>query len=282
MTMEQRQDHEQARLWNGVAGAAWVELQATLDELFRPFEERLREAFPEGADHAVLDIGCGTGATTLALSRRLRAKGHAVGIDISEPMIAHAQGRAAGHTESAPVRFLHADAEHYPFEHARFDRIVSRFGVMFFADPVAAFSNLRRAARPGAALHLIAWRHPSENPFMTAAERAAAPLLPPQAPRAPDAPGQFAFADRERVRALLAQAGWRDVAITPLDVECRMPEAALEPYFTRLGNLGRLLPTLDARVREQLIAAVRPAFAPFLREGEVRFTAACWEIAATA
>lgn len=282
MTMEQRQDHEQARLWNGVAGAAWVELQATLDELFRPFETRLVAALPDGADQAVLDIGCGTGATALALAQRLGPGGYCLGVDISEPMIALARSRAHQRPTRAALEFLRADAEHHEFEPARFDRIVSRFGVMFFADPLAAFGNLRRAARPGAALHLIAWRHPSENPFMTAAERAAAPLLPPQAPRAPDAPGQFAFADHERVRALLAQAGWRDIAITPLDVECRMPEAALEPYFTRLGNLGRLLPTLDPSVREQLIAAVRPAFAPFLREGEVRFTAACWEIAATA
>ncbi|ROH86505.1 class I SAM-dependent methyltransferase [Stagnimonas aquatica] len=282
MTMEQRQDHEQARLWNGVAGAAWVELQATLDALFRPFETRLVAALADGADQTVLDIGCGTGATALALAQCLGAGGQVLGIDISEPMIAHAQARTRHQRTRAPVAFLCADAEHHAFEPGRFDRIVSRFGVMFFADPVAAFGNLRRAARAAAQLHLIAWRHPGENAFMTTAERAAAPLLPASPPRAPDAPGQFAFADRARVRLLLEEAGWRDVAITPLDMECRMPESALEPYFTRLGNLGRLWPSLAPDLRERLIATVRPAFAPFLRDGEVCFTAACWEIAATA
>ena len=147
----------------------------------------------------VLDVGCGTGSTTLAVARRLGAKGRCIGIDISEPMIAAARARAE--REGTPASFIRADAQTHAFEPASFDMIISRFGVMFFDDSVRAFANLRRAAKQTPSLRFIAWRSAAENPFMTTAERAAAPLLPNLPARRPDAPGQFAFADRDRVHA---------------------------------------------------------------------------------
>ena len=153
----------------------------------------------------VLDVGCGTGSTTLAVARRLGAKGRCIGIDISEPMIAAARARAE--REGTPASFIRADAQTHAFEPASFDMIISRFGVMFFDDSVRAFANLRRAARDDAELRFIAWRSAAENPFMTTAERAAAPLLPNLPARRPDAPGQFAFADRRRVYSILEESG---------------------------------------------------------------------------
>src|SRR5438270_1708240 len=165
---------EQTKLWNGLAGRAWVETQEALDRMFEPFERLLVEAAAAKAARGVLDVGCGTGSTTLAIARRLGASARCVGLDISAPMIAVAQGRAE--REGSPARFITADAQRHAFEPASFDMIVSRFGVMFFDDPVGAFANLRRAARDGAELRCIAWRSAAENPFMTTAERAAAPL----------------------------------------------------------------------------------------------------------
>ena len=149
---------------------------------------------PPDPERRVLDVGCGTGSTTLAVARLLGAKGRCTGIDISEPMIAAARARAE--REGTPASFIRADAQTHAFEPASFDMIISRFGVMFFDDSVRAFANLRRAARDDAELRFIAWRSAAENPFMTTAERAAAPLLPNLPARRPDAPGQFAFADR--------------------------------------------------------------------------------------
>ena len=159
--------------------------------------------------------------------------------------------------------------------------IVSRFGVMFFSDPVAAFANLRRAARPGGEMRLLAWRGMDDNPFMTAAERAAAPLLPDLPVRKPDAPGQFAFADRDRVGRILEESGWTDIDIQPVDVPCTMPAAELEFYFTRLGPVGLALASADDALRAKVVDTVRPAFAPFVHGPLVRFTAACWSISAT-
>jgi SAM-dependent methyltransferase len=240
----------------------------------------LAEAAAARGASAVLDIGCGSGATTLAVARRLGARGHATGVDISAPLVAVAQARAR--REGVNAQFIRADAQTHDFEPASFDLMISRFGVMFFDDPVAAFANLRRAAMPACSLQLVVFRSIAENPFMTTAERAAAPLLTNLPPRKPDAPGQFAFADRERVRGILAGAGWSQAGLTPIDIDCGFPVADLERYFTRFGPLGQVLREADDATRQRVIEAVRAAFQRFVRDGEVRFTAACWLVSARA
>ena len=162
MQTAQQTNEQQIALWNGSAGRAWVETQESLDRLFEPFENLLVEAVAARRAQRVLDVGCGTGSTTLAIARRLGTHGAAVGVDLSEPMIALAQTRAAA--ESAPPRFVCADAQRHAFEPASFDMIVSRFGVMFFDDSVRAFANLRRAAKPAADLNAIVWRGPQRTP----------------------------------------------------------------------------------------------------------------------
>jgi SAM-dependent methyltransferase len=272
-------DGDQAAHWNGAGGRAWVDEQETLDGLFEPFEDQLVAAVRAEGARRVLDVGCGTGATTLAIARALGATGTCTGVDFSEPMLAYARARA----ESArvPASFILADAETHPFAPGGYDMIVSRFGVLFFTDAVRAFTNLRRAAGDGAALRLLAWRSPDQNPFMTAAERAAAPLLPNKLPpRLRDAPGQFAFADATRVERILVQGGWADVDIQALDVPLAFPEASLAGYLAHLGPLGRALAGEDEPTRTRIVDTVRRAFDPFVHGDEVRFDAACWLIRA--
>ena len=271
---------EQSARWNGTAGNAWVDMQELLDGMFRPFEELLVEAVKQADGRHVLDIGCGTGGTTLAVARALRGNGSATGVDISEPMIEAARARAEA--EHSPARFIRADAQSHAFEPASIDMIFSRFGVMFFDDPVAAFVNLRRAAKPNAELNLIAWRSAADNPFMTTAEHAAAPLLPRIPTREPDAPGQFAFGDPDRVDTILQKSGWADIDLQLLDVVCSFPESDLEFYFTRLGIIAPLLREADEPTRAGVIDVVRAAFDPYVDGTEVRFTAACWMVGARA
>lgn len=274
-------DNEQTALWNGRAGRAWVDAQQVLDQMFKPLEDRLVEAVRAGSGQRVLDVGCGTGSTTLAVARRLGAKGHCIGIDISKPMIAAARARAEREIDT-PARFIRADAQTQAFEPASFDMIISRLGVMFFDDPARAFANLRRAARDGAELRFIAWRSAAENPFMTTAERSAAPLLPNLPARRPGAPGQFAFADRQRVHTILEESGWAEIDIRPIDVACTLPEKELVGYLTRLGPVGLILQEADDRTRTQIIETVRAAFDSYVYGDEVRFTAACWMVGARA
>lgn len=270
---------EQARLWNGTAGCAWVDMQQTLDRMFQPFADLLLEEVAAVGGTHVLDVGCGTGMTTLAIAQQLGAAGQCTGLDISEPMITLARTRAE--QEGVPANFIVANAQAHVFEPAGFDMIVSRFGVMFFDDPRQAFSNLRHAARNDAELRCIAWRSAAENPFMTTAERAAAPLLPALPARRPGAPGQFAFADPQLVQDILTESGWTDIAIRPVDAVCTLSEADLSLYLTRLGPVGLLLQSADEQTRAQVIAAVRAAFEPYVHGDEVRFEAACWMISAS-
>jgi SAM-dependent methyltransferase len=272
-------DAQQHR-WNGSTGQVWVAAQALLDGMFAPLEAALVEAAVAAGAGSVLDVGCGTGGTTVALARALGPQARCLGVDISQPMLDAAEARSA--QAGASAGFLRADAQSQAFPAGCFDRIVSRFGVMFFQDFVAAFANLRRAARAGAALDLIAWRTPAENPFMTAAERAAAALLPELPARRPGQAGQFAFAEQAFVEGLLRDSGWRDIEILPIDIPCAFPAESLEFYMTRMGPVGQALQDCAPTLRASVLAALRPAFARYVQGDRVLFTAACWRILAYA
>jgi SAM-dependent methyltransferase len=279
MEMERHND-EQAALWNGVAGQAWVDEEALLDRVLAPFQDLLVQEVRVSAARQVLDVGCGTGSTAVAVARLLDGSGRCTGIDVSEPMIAAARARAE--RERVPASFVCADAQVYAFQDGSFDMIISRFGVMFFADPVQAFTNLRRAATDGAGLRFVCWRSAAENPFMTTAERAAAPLLPDLPAREPDAPGPFALADAGRVARILQESGWTAIDIQPMDVPCTLREAELDRYLSRFGPVGLALGEADEPTRTRVMKTVRAAFDPFVHGGDVRYTAACWMVGAAA
>ncbi|MFZ5718370.1 MAG: class I SAM-dependent methyltransferase [Pseudomonadota bacterium] len=274
-------NRQQAAHWNDAGGKTWVEMQDLLDRMLAPFEARLTaDAFP-GEGGRVLDVGCGAGATTLAMARRVGPDGRALGVDISGPLVAAARARA-GAEDLRNAAFVEADAQTHDFDPGGFDAVISRFGVMFFEDPAAAFANIRRAVRPDGTLTFVAWRSPAENPFMISAALAAAPFLPAMAPPEPNAPGQFGFADGDRVLRILQTAGWREAKVAALDLRCEVAEADLMTYVTRMGPAGAVLRDADAATRAKVTEALETAFRPFVREGAAQFTAACWLVTARA
>lgn len=196
-------------------------------------------------------------------------------------MLDHARQRALA-TGAHNVRFIAGNAQRHRFSPGTFDAAVSRFGVMFFDDPVAAFANIAAAMRTGGTMTCMVWRSREENPFMTAAEHAAGPLLgwenEPEA--GPEALGQFAFASATHVFRIMAAAGWRDVDITLKDVACSLPEGDLITHNWRMGRVGAILPHLDNALREKIIAKLDAAFADCILEGHAAFNAACWMIRA--
>jgi SAM-dependent methyltransferase len=268
---------DQITYWNDAAGKTWAEYQDALDRQIEPLGARVMEVLAPAPGERVLDIGCGCGQTTLELARRVGPSGAVVGVDISQPMLAVARERAAGAPQAS---FLEADAQTHPFEAGAFDAIHSRFGVMFFQDPVAAFANLRRALKPGGRLGFLCWRAPAENPIMTLPLAAAAPHLPPPAPPTPGAPGPFAFADGDRVRGILADAGFQDIGIEPQDMAGggNSLDAALE-LALRIGPLGAQLRQYP-QAREAVIADVRAALASHLKDGRVYLSSATWIVSA--
>lgn len=273
-------NRDQSNFWNDVAGPTWVNLQPVLDRMFAGLVPPLVDGLAPDAGEHILDVGCGAGALTLAALERAGPQGRALGIDISAPLVAAAQARAtaAGVTGA---RFAREDAQTFAFEPESFDAVLSRFGVMFFDDPISAFANIRRAARPAARLRFTAWRSPGENPFMTATRRAALPFVDLPATE-PNAPGQFAFADRGHVQAILEGAGWSAISIEALDTPCTLPADMLGTYATRMGPLGPLWSTMEPALKSRLEEPLRAAFAPFVSGDEARFEAACWLVHAAA
>lgn len=264
--------------WNGETGRTWVDLQDVLDPLMAPVAEAVvAKAFP-GPGGRVLDVGCGAGATSLMMARALGEGGHCLGVDISEALVEAAARRSR--EEGLAATFAVGDAQTYPFEPAGFDAAISRFGVMFFEDPVAAFANIRRAVRPEGRLVFAAWRSREENPFMTTALRAAAEFLPDLSAPDPEAPGQFAFASEARMRRILSGAGWREIEAAPLDAPATLPRADLARYVTRMGPVGLALPALAEPQRRQVSDAVVRAFDPFVRGNAAVFDMACWLVTA--
>ncbi|HKA90455.1 MAG TPA: class I SAM-dependent methyltransferase [Haliangiales bacterium] len=265
---------EQIEYWNGDAGVVWVAQQERLD---RQLDALGRAAFaalaPRAGEH-ILDVGCGSGTTSLQLADAVGPTGRVVGVDISLPLLAAARRRTRG----PHVSFIEADAQTHPF--APVDGVYSRFGVMFFADPFAAFANLRRALRPGGRVAFVCWRSVDENPMMAGPMAAAAKYFPPLPPPDPHAPGPFAFADRGRVARILEAAGFGAVGIEPHDEPVGGNDRAdtLE-LALNLGPLGRLLREHPER-RAVATDAVRDAIEPFIVDGVARFPTATWIVTA--
>lgn len=253
----------EAAFWTDAAARTWVPLEAKLDGLLAPLTGVALDLAKAAPGERVLDVGCGSGATMLALAERVGAAGRVLGCDISGPMVARARQRIveAGLLQAAVDE---ADVSVRDFEAGGFDLAFSRFGVMFFNNPVEAFANLRRALIPGGRLAFVCWRAMAENPWVMVPLAAARPLLLPMDPPAPDAPGQFSFGDPARVQAILAAAGFRDVGLAPHDTPMMLagpgPDAAAEAaaFSVRMGPAARAVreqPALEGPVREAMAAA---------------------------
>jgi SAM-dependent methyltransferase len=271
----------QEEYWNGRAGATWAELQRLLDMELRLLGLEAQAALNPQPGERVLDIGCGAGETSLDLAAAVAPGGAVLGVDLSRPLLDIAERRAAeGDLE---VRFEAADAQTSDFGGEHFDAAFSRFGVMFFADPAAAFANILKALKPGGRIAFVCWRPPAENPLMTAPLKAAEQLIPPLPPSDPLAPGPFAFADPQRVRRILGAAGFGQVAIRPFDAEVGgwTPEEALV-VAQRVGPLGAVLRETPDLVPKVLDAVARELQRHTGADGKVRMGAAVWIVTATA
>jgi SAM-dependent methyltransferase len=269
----------QIDFWNSQAGETWARFQEQLDRQIAPLGlEAMRVLDPQPGEH-ILDIGCGCGQTTVMLAQRVGPAGAVLGADISRPMLGIARGRAVP-AGAAPPAFREADAQSDDLGAAAFDAAFSRFGVMFFADPAAAFANIRAALKPAGRLAFVCWRAFADNPWMRIPMEAAQPLLPPAAPADPTAPGPFAFADPDRVRSILAEAGFTGVSLDPFDAEIGGGDIEETVSLTfRVGPLSRAL--AENRDRVPAVAdAVREAVRPYATASGVFMPSAVWIVQA--
>jgi len=271
---------DEIAFWNGPNGERWVREQAERDAFLAPYGEAALRAAAPAPGESVLDVGCGCGTTLLALSDAVGPGGRVLGLDVSGPMLARAKELARGRSN---IAVLQADATSSPLERATFDLLFSRFGVMFFDDPVRAFTNLASALKPSGRLAFACWKALGLNAWARLPVEAAAQVVGRPAPPAPDAPGPFSFGAEERIRAILGRAGFGPIDVTPVEAPASYP--TLEEAAARLARVGpaaRLLADRDAATVAKVEALLRDALAPFAGAGGVRVPGAGWIVTARA
>jgi SAM-dependent methyltransferase len=275
---------DQATDWEGQSGERWLVHEARLDARLAVFGHAAIEAAAPAAGELVLDVGCGAGASTLALAARVGAGGQVLGVDISEPLISRARARAP---QDTPVLFRVADAGRAELPEGAFDILFSRFGVMFFDDPIKAFAHMRRALKPGGRVAFVCWRGTAENDWMRlpmGAIKGIVPMTPPD----PEAPGPFSFGDQGRVDRILTAAGFTDIAMAPFDASVPFGEGATRDaaiddavkMTLEVGPLSRALVDQPDDIRGRAAAVVRAAFAGRAGERSVIMNSATWIVTA--
>lgn len=272
---------EQVRYWNEAAGETWATREDALDQVIAPIGERVLALANALPGENVLDVGCGCGATTIELARQVAPTGAVLGIDVSRPMLERARARARALTNTS---FVLADAQTAELGRECFDLLFSRFGVMFFADPSAAFENLRRALRPGGRIAFVCWQRIQQNPWMLVPALAIARCVPVSPPD-PNAPGPFAFADPERVSAILSGANFGEVVVDGVEMSLALgggdPDRAVE-FALEIGPGAAALRAFGAgaELRVRAAEAVRKALSPFTQNGTLKMRAAIWLVRA--
>jgi ubiquinone/menaquinone biosynthesis C-methylase UbiE len=280
--MADARNAEQVESWNGPTGRRWVERQEQQDALLSPITAALLTRAAARPGEHVIDIGCGCGETTIALGRRVLPGGGVIGIDISAPMLAHAATRVQ---PGLPIELVEADATTHPFAAGAFDLLVSRFGVMFFAEPERAFGNLRRALRSGGRLVFVCFRAPRDNPWIMLPLNAAYEHVPPLPKTGPEDPGPFAYANDERVRRILAGAGFSSIALEALDVKLDLAggrglDAAVDAALL-MGPASRAIDGQPPAVRDAVQASMRRLLAAHQQGETVPLAAAFWLVSAS-
>jgi ubiquinone/menaquinone biosynthesis C-methylase UbiE len=276
------QNADQVAYWNGPAGQRWADRQAAQDIVLGPVADVLIDRARPASGERVIDVGCGSGATTVAFAQKVEPTGHVLGIDVSGPMLARARQSA----RDLPIDFVLADATVYPFVPSSFDLLASRFGVMFFADPALSFANMRKALRPTGRLAFACWREPRENPFFMAPLQAAYKHVPKLPQQGPEDPGPFAFASEARVRRILDAAGFTGIQMEPcpllLDAAIgRGLDGAVQGAL-EIGPVSRALEGQPEELRVAAASSIREALAPFAKGDSVLLPASIWIVTARA
>jgi SAM-dependent methyltransferase len=277
------QNADQIAYWNGPGGQRWASRQAAQDILLAPVAEILIDRAKPQAGERIIDVGCGSGATSIAFARKVAPSGQVFGVDVSGPMLERARHSAP---KDLPVEFTLADATIYPFVPASFDLLASRFGVMFFADPAKSFANMRKALRPSGRLTFACWREPRENPWMMTGLQAVYQHVPKLPQQGPEDPGPFSFASEARVRRILGEAGFTGIAMEPcplsLDIAIGGGLDAAVQSSLEIGPASRALEGQPADLRAAATNSIREVLAPFVKGNAVPLAGSIWIVTARA
>lgn len=275
---------QQAHYWNEVSGPKWVRLDDSIGAMIRPFGELAIESARPTPGERVVDVGCGCGATSLAISREVGSEGSVLGIDLSLPMLAQAE-RAREQDGISNVEFMRADAQTQVFTLDTYDLVFSRFGVMFFENPRSAFANLRTCLRSGGRLAFVCWQSREKNPWMALPAMAAAQHfdLSPQPPSG--APGPFSMYDPDDTIEMLQRAGYQNVTCTSregqIDVSGGKTIEDTVSFVSQMGPSGALLATASHEQKSAALGSIHEVLLPHQSETGIELDAAVWLVGAT-
>lgn len=267
----------QLRAWDGAEGSYWADNADSFDRSVAPYHQRLLEIAAVAAHEQVLDVGCGTGQTTRDAARAASA-GSALGIDLSSRMLDDARRRAADEGVTN-VAFEQADAQIHPFEAGAFDLAISRTAAMFFGDHLAAFTNVGRALRPGGRMVLVTWQPRSGNEWVR--EIAGALAGGRELPVPPANAGPFSLSDPDRIRTLLAGAGFTGVELEGITAGMWFGRDADDAHRFVLGLMSWMLEGLDDAGRTRAVDALHATMVAHATPDGVLFDSAAWVIEAT-
>ncbi len=272
----------QIEYWNGTAGERWARLAESQDRMLGGLGITALDACDVKVGHSILDTGCGSGSSTFEIARRVGSRGRVLGVDISAPMLDIARSRLADNPNDS-IAFENRDVATYPFEAETFDRVYSRFGVMFFVDPIATFTNIRCGVKSGGKLSFVCWQSIEGNPWQEIPYKIALKHLTEPPPSDPRTPGPMAFADPNWVREILKGSGFTDVEI--VDNQMKMPiEAdprASAEKLVQLGPAFRLLGDATPEITAEVTDAICDAIAPYQTESGVQMDSATWIVTAS-
>jgi len=271
----------QRERWNGIDGEYWTSHQDRLDRTLAPVLGPLLEFAAPRAGSTVIDVGCGCGATTIELTRAVGPSGRVVALDLSGPMLALATERLRPFPNTT---CLLGDAAELPLRDVGAELIVSRFGVMFFGDPVAAFTNLRSGLAAGGRLRFACWRPIQENPWLQIPLHAVYEHVPRLPKPDPEEPGPFALADTARVTRILTAAGFTELSFTPLDIQMdiaaggTLDDAVIQS--SAMGPAKKALLDQPDPIRAAAFESIRRALTPYVSASGVKLAGAVWLVAA--
>lgn len=272
---------DQQQFWNEVKGEFWVTLKPRIDTLLLPFGVEALKALKAIPNERILDVGCGTGDTSLELAKVVGSGGEVRGIDLSRPMLEKARAGASGLPKGV-VTFQEGDAEVEVFAPNYFDAVFSRFGVMFFDDPIAALGNIRSAVKSGGRLAYVCWASRKDNPWIRIPTGAARGFLeiPPAPPE--DAPGQFAMEREARIIDVLSRAGWSDIKVHKFEMEHNMGDSLNDAasFICQMGPMSEPFSDASQAVREKCIAAVEGALEPYAASSGIEMKFSTWIVEA--
>jgi SAM-dependent methyltransferase len=282
------QNKSQIEFWNGDTGRNWVAYDALMEAMLKPIGETVLDVFQFRPHARALDIGCGCGHPTLSLATRIGPGGSVTGVDISAPMLSVARElTATNEHKGASINFLEVDAQVHPFEPENFEHVFSRFGVMFFEDPIAAFRNIHHALTASGTLAFCCWQSRTVNPFMTVPAQAALELLPPPPEMPPRAPGPFAFAEPDYVDAILSQSGFSNIDITSLSHDlvfgAGLPLSEIVEHLVKIGPIAQMVREAPDALQQGVRERVATALTPFFTEnGGINLEGNFWQVTANA